>query len=93
MTESKPDSLRCWVYRSSSKDELYVYLSGKDRFEDLPKNLLRLLGKPELVMDLELHPRRRLARADVEQVIQSLKTRGYYLQLPPELRPELHHGD
>ena len=93
MSESKLDSVRCWVYRSSNKDELYVYLKSKDGFEDLPEGLRRLLGKPQLVMDLELHPKRRLARVAVDQVMASLRTRGYYLQLPPELKPDLYRGD
>ena len=37
----------------------------------------------ELVMQLDLHAERKLARADVEQVMRELKDRGFYLQMPP----------
>ncbi len=93
MSKSKHKTLRCWVYRSSRKDELYLYLRKKDQFDDLPEELLRLLGRPELVMDLELHPGRKLARTTAENVLEGLRTRGYYLQMPPELKPDLYRGD
>ena len=93
MSKSKHGSLRCWVYRSSKKDELYIYLRTKDRFEDLPPKLLELLGSPELVMDLELHAGRKLARAEADTVIEGLLTRGYYLQMPPVTGPDLYRGD
>ena len=83
MSDSTGAPVHCWVYRSSRKDELYVYLRAKDAFGQLPEGLLRLLGTPELVMDLELHGESKLARADVQKVMEELRTRGYYLQMPP----------
>ncbi len=87
------DPVTCWVYRSSRKQELYLYLTEKDAFDGLPGALMKQLGKPTLVMELELHPGRRLARANTQQVITDLRTRGFYLQLPPELKPDLYEGD
>ncbi len=74
---------KCWIYRSSRKDEMYLYLAKKDEFEVVPEALLNLMGKVVLVMELELHPERRLARADVAQVMADLADRGFHLQLPP----------
>ena len=90
MSSSKPATVHCWIYRSSRKDELYVYLRAKDGFADLPEGLRTLLGTPTFVMDLELHRDRQLARADVQTVIEGLRSQGYYLQMPPvsELEPE-----
>ena len=87
------DHLLCWIYRSSRKQELYLYMAEKDAFDDLPEALMKQLGKPTLVMELELHPGRRLARAETRQVIADLRARGFYLQLPPELKPDLYEGD
>ena len=77
--------MRCLVYRSDKKQETYLYLADGLDFEDLPPELQRTFGEPALVMSLNLEPDSKLARVDVENVLQSLKERGYYLQLPPEL--------
>jgi uncharacterized protein YcgL (UPF0745 family) len=34
-------------------------------------------------MDLELHANRRLAQADVVEVMRQIDAQGYYLQMPP----------
>jgi len=76
-------TMRCWIYKSSGKDELYLYVREKDRFDGLPPELMALIGQPELVMDLELNPRRSLARVDVDRVVDALESRGFFLQMPP----------
>ena len=84
---------QCWIYKSSRKDEMYLYLAREDAFEDLPEELMAQLGRPLTVMQLDLDPRRKLSRADVKEVINSLLTEGYYLQMPPKLVPEMYHGN
>ncbi len=93
MTKSKSATVHCWVYRSSRKDELYVYLRTKDGFDQLPEGLRRLLGTPELVMELELHADRKLARAEVRNVMERLRAQGYYLQMPPAPEPKGGQGN
>ena len=44
-------------------------------------------------MELELHPGKRLAREDAEQVLKNLQTSGFHLQMPPRLVPHLYHGN
>ena len=76
--------MRCSVVRSSLKDYTYIYLlAGKD-FDDLPDELKETFGQPELVLNLELTPERKLAYADTNQVMQNLAEQGYYLQMPPK---------
>lgn len=86
-------SLDCWIYASPRKDEMYLYLAREDDFEDVPAELLERFGPPRLVMTLTLDPGRRLARADVEEVMAALREQGYYLQMPPRLTPEIYHGN
>lgn len=38
-------------------------------------------------MDLELTPERKLAKEDAGKVIESLKTKGFFVQLPPMHMP------
>jgi uncharacterized protein YcgL (UPF0745 family) len=72
---------------------MYLYLSREEAFEVLPKPLFERFGRPELVMRLELHPGRKLAREDVSQVLQNLQNKGFHLQLPPDIKPDLYQGD
>jgi uncharacterized protein len=74
---------RCWIYRSRRRDDLYLYLRERDHFELVPEPLQRLFGEPLFVMELVLHPERRLARVDADQVRSALAGVGFFLQMPP----------
>jgi len=87
------NSLHCWVYRSPRKQEMYLYLADEDAFDKVPQALLERFGEPILVIELELSPERQLAREDVNRVIANLDDQGFHLQMPPQLQPELHHGN
>ena len=86
------DNLHCWVYRSPRKQEMYLYLSGEDAFDRVPDTLLESFGEPVLVIELELSHERQLAREDVNTVMANLDDRGFHLQMPPQLSPEMYHG-
>ena len=73
----------CRIYRCSSCDGMYIYVRGDSAIDRLPAGLLKRVGKLEMVMELELHAERRLARADVEKVMEALRTQEFYLQMPP----------
>jgi len=73
----------CFIYKSLKKEHLYLYVDTKDDFSKVPEALFDSFGKIEFVMDLELTPERKLAKEDVEKVINSLKTKGFFVQLPP----------
>jgi uncharacterized protein YcgL (UPF0745 family) len=66
----------------------YVYLAQGKQPEDLPENLVSLLGELAPVMQLDLSSRKALANADIEVVREALKSDGYYLQLPPNVSVE-----
>jgi len=42
--------MQCYIYRSSIKDGLYVYLAHEDGLEKLPPPVLKQLGIPELAI-------------------------------------------
>ena len=87
------NNLHCWVYRSLRKQEMYLYLADEDAFDKVPQVLLERFGEPILVIELELSPERQLAREDVNKVIANLEGQGFHLQMPPQLKPELYHGN
>lgn len=75
--------MQCFVYRSNRKLETYLYLAKQDGFEALPEPLRKVFGPPEFVMELELSPERQLARENTLDVMNHLKTEGFFLQMPP----------
>jgi len=87
------DKVPCWIYKSLSKQEMYLYLAEEEGFAQVPDALMSRFGKPGFVMELELHEGRSLAREDVVQVMQNLNERGFHLQMPPNLEPWLYHGN
>jgi len=75
--------MKTYIYKSSRKDELYLYLAKKDDFSDVPQALFDSMGKePIFVMEVELTADRKLAREDIESVRKNLTTAGYHVQMP-----------
>ncbi|HET6564591.1 MAG TPA: YcgL domain-containing protein [Xanthomonadales bacterium] len=75
--------MKCKIYRSTTQAYTYLYLEHGKELEDLPGFLLEKFGLPELIMQLDLDQRKKLAQADIETVKTQLLAKGYYLQLPP----------
>jgi uncharacterized protein len=86
-------TIPCWIYKSLHQDGMYLYLATKDGLDAVPSPLLERFGTPHLVMQLDLHAGRPLAREDVVQVMADLGTRGYHLQMPPQVQASLYEGD
>ncbi len=93
MSQSAEPCRSCWVYRSDKSEGMYLYLGLEDNFESIPDDLLKRFGAPRLVMQLELHPERKLAREETIKVLENLSDQGFHLQLPPKIKPELYHSD
>ena len=81
------DVVPVWIYKGNRRAETYLYVAEPKQLESLPTELAGALGALELVVQIELYPGRKLARANAEAVLQSIEKRGYYLQLPPVDRP------
>lgn len=73
----------CAIYRSTLRDQTYLYIEKKDDFSRVPEELLKGFGKPVLSMVISLGGREKLASADIHKVKQELAEKGYYLQVPP----------
>ncbi|MCV2885100.1 YcgL domain-containing protein [Aestuariibacter sp. AA17] len=71
------------VYKSSRKDETYLYLAKKDDFSSVPEPLLATFGKPIFVMLLPLMKVDKLAQVDKQKLIDEVQEKGFYLQIPP----------
>lgn len=79
--------MKCVVFRCTKKDEMYLFVPDSENKEELllalPDGLEKLTGRLEKVMELELSPERKLARVNAEDVMASLRDRGFYIQMPP----------
>jgi uncharacterized protein YcgL (UPF0745 family) len=71
------------VWRSPKKDEMYLYTNRLEVLKRVPDDLLEIFGKPQEVMGLPISEDKKLGRADAKKVMQEIKIKGYYLQLPP----------
>ncbi len=87
------EGVDCVVLRCARQDEMYIYLRADLSEDDIPEALRARTGALSRVMDLQLHPGRRLARVDVNEVIARLRRDGLYLQMPPQVSAQLHRGD
>lgn len=85
--------MHCDIYKSSKKDEMYLYIARPDYPNDtdvidplhaVPANMKMAFGRPKFVMHLEIALSRKLARVSVKDVLESFERQGYFLQLPPE---------
>ena len=73
------------VFKSLKKLDTYLYVDKLQNFEELPCGLRVSFGEYELVLEMELSPERKLARADAKQVLSDIALKGFYLQLPPTI--------
>jgi len=80
----------CSIYRSSKKDEMYLYVDKRKGLEAAPEALLQQFGTPIHVLDMLLRPERTLARVDMAKVRKALAEQGWFLQLPPPPDTDLY---
>ncbi len=86
-------TMHCDIYKSSKKDEMYLYVARPDYpnqdeqadpLEIVPDTLKIAFGRATFVMHLELHESKKLARVNILHVLDSLLTKGFFIQMPPE---------
>lgn len=71
------------TYRHTKKEGTYLFIDQKLPWEKLPAALQSEFSPDNKVVDFEMTPERKLARASGQTVYEALKTQGYYLQMPP----------
>ena len=75
--------LFCQIFKSAKNTEMYLYVEKSRGLQDVPQTLMKRFGEPVAMMTLILEPGRKLARADVDEVIRNIDLQGFYLQMPP----------
>ena len=75
--------LECDVYKSSTRQYLYLFVASNEGLSKVPHDLLTKFGEPKKALSLTLTRRSVLAKSDPVKVLNNLLTHGYHLQLPP----------
>jgi uncharacterized protein YcgL (UPF0745 family) len=71
------------VYRSPRRADTYLLTEKAKGLTAVPEALFGTFGNPEPAFVFHLTPGRALAHADPALVLEALKEKGFYLQLPP----------
>ncbi len=71
------------VFRSSKHDEMYLYVEKSIGLKKVPEELMARFGKGISAMTMLLTTESKLARSKPENVIEGIREKGFYLQLPP----------
>ncbi len=75
--------MQCVVYKSLRQFDYYLFVKKDDGLTRVPETLKTLLGDLHEVTELALHARRKLAQADVLEVMAQIEAQGFFLQMPP----------
>jgi len=75
--------LKCEVYRSNRKAGTYLFVADAEDLGNLPDDLKARLEPLEWVMAIDLAERDTLAATRPATVIDSIESRGFFLQMPP----------
>lgn len=73
----------CDIYRSPRREEMYLYVDKREGTLRVPEKLLEMFGKPQHLTTILLTAEKKLARAESARVLEEIRERGYYLQMPP----------
>ena len=83
------DKLVCEVFKSSRKDEMYLYVDKRQGLSTVPELLMETFGKPVPVFTMLLTADKKLSRVSAADVVEGIKDKGFYLQMPPPKEPYL----
>jgi len=81
--------MQCYIYRSSVKEGLYVYVAHEDALKSLPAVVLKQLGAPELAMTLELNADKKLGQEHAPTVMTNIENQGFHVQMPKDIEQQL----
>lgn len=71
------------VLAGKRKPDTYLFIPSETETEEIPAELLLLLGELRDVITLHITREKQLARCTGAEVLDGVANAGYYLQMPP----------
>ena len=81
------DSLDVDIFKTTRRPDTFLFLPKDLAESEWPEGLSSLFVSPEKVMTLTLTPEQPLAAQPAALVMAEIRSRGYFLQLPPQSEP------
>lgn len=74
----------CYIYRSSKKENCYLYMENENDFSTIPEKILSIFGTPVFVMKVLLDGKRRFVVGTSDEIEGKIKNDGFFLQMLKE---------
>ena len=84
--------MKVYIYRSTRREGMYVYVDRPDAINQLPAPVIGQLGAAEFAMEIELTKDRKLGQEDSAVVIDNLEKQGFHVQMPKDIEAELQQA-
>jgi len=59
-------------------------MSVESSLDSIPAPVMKQLGEPEKALEFDLTEARQLPNADAKEVLETIGTQGFYIQMPAE---------
>ena len=69
--------IQCDVYKSSHKENLFLYVDKSEGLSRVPAELMKQFGEPKVALSFVLTEQRDLAKEDPRLVISNIADQGY----------------
>ncbi|OCG57150.1 hypothetical protein A9G38_00940 [Gilliamella sp. Imp1-1] len=74
----------CYIYRSTKKENCYLYMEHKNDFSTIPEKVMSIFGSPVFVMKVLLDGKRKFVVGTATEIEEKIKTDGFFLQMLKE---------
>ncbi|MWN05560.1 hypothetical protein GA0061081_11133 [Gilliamella bombicola] len=74
----------CYIYRSTKKENCYLYMDKENDFSAIPEKIMSLFGTPVFTMKVLLDGKRRFVVGSSDEIEEKIKTDGFFLQMLKE---------
>ena len=81
------DSIDVDIFKTARRPDTFLFLPKDLAESEWPEGLSSLFVSPEKIMTLALTPEQPLAAQPAALVMAEIRSRGYFLQLPPQSEP------
>ncbi|WP_425463982.1 YcgL domain-containing protein [Orbus hercynius] len=71
----------CYIYRSSKKENSYLYVAKENDFSQVPKVLMDVFGTPSFAMKVLLDGKRQFVVGHAQEIEDKINSDGFFLQM------------